>query len=884
MKFNFKKITSMLASAIMLGSTVGIAAAAGTYPAPFIKGGVADVAVVVGASAASSDYLAAVNLGQSLQTELAKQTATTSTVAGTISGEAAELFSGSSKIFINDSLSVVKNVVTKTELPILLKDGSFSGNVDANIVQTIAIGADPRITFAKQPTSSDDPVLGVAYSTTLGKYLYNASATFNKAVAINNTDSENQELILFGQKFTVGSATDATNLILLKSAEKLNFDSSGTTSQEVTIEGKKYTVELVSASASAATVKVTNEAGVSEQKEINEGYSKKVNKITIAVNTADSNNLKYTASVVAGSEKVTLTDGSSVTYGDDDTVVDGTRVSLAGGLGALTKITISVAASSSDKDSILPGESFIDPVFKTFKVDFSGFNVETVSTGREDIKVRNSGDDKLELTMTDYRGNEKVMQYIYNASAMALQWDTSGHNIIISERTPVNYSDYVVLGNEDEGRLIKLTTLTNQSSGYSQDKVVFTDVFSGDSYTATLTSDGGGSITVGGKVYDVVYNFSSDLASEARTVYISYPDSSDVGHAIVYPTIQTSKGAKVMFYKPLTLNITNWDSTGTGFTANDLTGVKIPNGADTYQTVAIGTSATAGNFTVDSTDVSTGLGKVVNITNTGLSFNFTYNAANQTTIYLTDPDGNGNIVDPALVIIEEKDDKSVYEAVIVTTEAGSSSDDGVGVDSVLRTWNDDALWNAISLVSDSKKTKEADRWGTIALIDSADSDQKTATISYPGDQVYAQVYIAENAAEISPSTIGGGTGVTELGSVTKYDNEVSSVQGKNLIVVGGSCINTVAAKLLGSETKLCGAAFTTKTGVSADQFLVQVFDSPYTTGKVAMLVAGYEAADTTKAITYVTKEPNVATDKGTAIKKATATYADVATAASATAV
>ena len=42
MKFDFKKITSVLASAVMLGSTIGIAAAA-NYPSPFIVGGSADV-------------------------------------------------------------------------------------------------------------------------------------------------------------------------------------------------------------------------------------------------------------------------------------------------------------------------------------------------------------------------------------------------------------------------------------------------------------------------------------------------------------------------------------------------------------------------------------------------------------------------------------------------------------------------------------------------------------------------------------------------------------------------------------------------------------------------------------------------------------------------
>jgi len=71
MKFNFRKIASVLASVVMLGSTVGIAAAA-NYPAPFVSGGAANVAVVYGSSAAFSDGLAAGDLQSNLQAELAK--------------------------------------------------------------------------------------------------------------------------------------------------------------------------------------------------------------------------------------------------------------------------------------------------------------------------------------------------------------------------------------------------------------------------------------------------------------------------------------------------------------------------------------------------------------------------------------------------------------------------------------------------------------------------------------------------------------------------------------------------------------------------------------------------------------------------------------------
>jgi len=46
MVFNFRKISAIATSAVMLLSTAGIAAAA-QYPAPFVTGSGADVAVIV---------------------------------------------------------------------------------------------------------------------------------------------------------------------------------------------------------------------------------------------------------------------------------------------------------------------------------------------------------------------------------------------------------------------------------------------------------------------------------------------------------------------------------------------------------------------------------------------------------------------------------------------------------------------------------------------------------------------------------------------------------------------------------------------------------------------------------------------------------------------
>jgi hypothetical protein len=150
-------------------------------------------------------------------------------------------------------------------------------------------------------------------------------------------------------------------------------------------------------------------------------------------------------------------------------------------------------------------------------------------------------------------------------------------------------------------------------------------------------------------------------------------------------------------------------------------------------------------------------------------------------------------------------------------------------------------------------------------------DQDTATITYHGDESYGTLLLTAPQA-----TVTSGTTPSSVGVMTVYDNEISSASGKNLIVVGGSCVNTVAAELLGlgAGASGCQAAFTAKTGIKSGEALIESFAR---SGKVALLVAGYDAADTTKAITYLSNN-NVNATVGSKLKVTSATTATAITA------
>lgn len=127
------------------------------------------------------------------------------------------------------------------------------------------------------------------------------------------------------------------------------------------------------------------------------------------------------------------------------------------------------------------------------------------------------------------------------------------------------------------------------------------------------------------------------------------------------------------------------------------------------------------------------------------------------------------------------------------------------------------------------------------------------TLDKTNDEHYFEIeYFGEEATADVRVIAGGDVSSNDgIGAVLVKDSEVSTVSSKNLIVVGGSCINSVAARLLGSTSPLCESAFTAKTEIGSGQFLIKSYDSPYATGKTALLVAGYEAADTSNAVTYL---------------------------------
>ncbi len=94
-------------------------------------------------------------------------------------------------------------------------------------------------------------------------------------------------------------------------------------------------------------------------------------------------------------------------------------------------------------------------------------------------------------------------------------------------------------------------------------------------------------------------------------------------------------------------------------------------------------------------------------------------------------------------------------------------------------------------------------------------------------------------------------------TVAVLDSEVTDPMEKNLIVVGGPCVNTVAATLMGNPSD-CTAGF------EEGKAIIKLFN--HDNGKVALLVAGYSAMDTRRAAMVLADYKDYASNlKGTEV-------------------
>ncbi len=877
MKFNFRKISAIAASVLMTGMTLGVAAAA-AYPAPFISGGAANVAIVygTGTGVSSLDLVQAGNIQSNLQSKMG----TSVTTPGSVEGNAKSLNSGSNLLYLLDDLAENVATITKSDLPTILADGKFVDNDGTTYEydQTITVGtsATNRFSFGNSDNEFDDPALMLELSTGTSTPMYTWTVNFDAATPLNATDSEGEEISLLGKSYTIGTATDGDTLVLLGGADSQTINYGETVTMEV--EGVSHEVTLVGLSDAATSVASITVDG--QSKTFTEGQTK-----TFVLDTGEVD--VYAKSVFRtgdgtghveveiGANKITLESASAVKVGSDNTEIEGTLVTFTGTannvVGSLTKIIFAVAAPDSDVNHVLIGESFTDPIFGTLKLEFNSvtdgpvFEAEKDS-GRTSLKLGSGGNRELEVTFTDSAGTTKTNPFTYQNQMR----DDSGNPFITVEGSNLTDDDYFILNSGDYQHLMQVTKLTMASITTADFEAK--DVFTGAECIITDKDFTlGQNCTVNSQTYVVINNTGGADAG----VRILSADAYAGTHRDLFPNIELVAGES--FPRLAFVNQTNAINDGSGDTISPTTGVvtagrtyNLPTGTVQFRRANISASAWT-EYGVTPTDGTTTWTNISGANSTGINWTSiqvgegwytfattnTYTAIagpatlainNVTVDYGFDTYAAASYpTSPMLMFVENKDksDADARNVVLFNTtdDATYSELADVLFSGTSGSQYDTEGWDNTDL------TGYLTNYGTYVLRDYTNTDIHIASLTYGKSQMYANVYFAELSATITP---GAGGGAGQLGDVLVTDDEVSNVATKNLIIVGGSCINSAAAALVGGVK--CGAAWTTATGVGTGQFLIKSYadaDNGALTNKLALLVAGYDAADTANAATYL---------------------------------
>ncbi len=850
------KVLAGSLAAITAGATLalGIFAAPATTLGDFVKvsgNALNSPAIVVGETinpGYNMDVIGAADIAAAVA-GYATTTVSSGVVGMGVSG-GVEIGTTNTKLYLDDPMtkSGVKTTLTSSDLPTLLASGSMTdtGGTTYNYDQYITLGGGTTLTFGNSGGDLTDPDLILNLSTTAAAPAFNYTITFNKLLNITSSNVHSQKLNLLGTDYTIGStSTDLTiaaaKLVLYGSS--LVQTISGGEEKTITVDDVPYKVKVLGAT--SATTAVVSVEGTTQT--VTKGTSYLISGLAVYVEdvfdlsstdlTQDSVKLSF------GTNKLTLEQGATLKKGTSDDTVDGTLVKFTGTDNTgISKLEIGIAAKSSSVDYAKQGaeNAFVDPVFGRIKMALGGLSGGTT----EKITIDNSGTTGASLKFTDYRNKERSLTYAYTGSTTfaADPNATSTAMFIVVENQTVKKNDYMLLSPSHESEFSHIMQYSTASSlGSSGAYIEFRDLMSDATSRFYLTDAGYGTGTlyIDGQAY-YAQNVSNSLQTFAFTWGANAALNNRGDKITVFPLIKTNKGGWITLVPGNRSVLTNSEI----FINQGNATLELPGGAGSATTVRI--EHAAGSASGDAVLCGTTWNATASANSSGvmcddgrLTWNITVKSgtANNKT-WVTLDAGSTASLRPAYPTVLFKEEKAknlansdVQDFVITTVKDGTGSGVDLTIDAPTLTA---ATQESASLQSDNSVTSYIDRRGTTVKYDS--DSQGLVEITYPDEQSVATVAIGDNP------TFGTGTGGTVQAAVkitspvAKIASEVSATApGADLILVGGPCVNSLVAKLLGADS--C-STWNYTTGI-----IKQVTDG-FTDGSRALIVAGTQAADT----------------------------------------
>jgi hypothetical protein len=411
----------------MLGSTMGIAAAANTYPAPFVSGGSSDVAIVYGSGQGADDNLAAVSIGSSLSAKIATQSAVTGGVTVTGTGDKLKLEKPSVKLEIGNTTQTVWGTsITKNDLPTLLADQTFRNkqNDESKYAQRIDLGALTFSFFADSDYSNKLPVLGfkVNANTFIANYTIDFVTKPQSVDAADLTDFENRNIVILGKTYYIldfkNGTTATTKMTLLDSANDANIAEGETKTVAVGTNNYDVAIKFIDTDQVILTVNGQDTEKLSATGstygttyKLNDGTYVGIKSVNVQNYAGGVKNVDFSL----GKGKLELTDSSTVKLNDVtiDDITSYITLSNSGSKRTIDKIVL--RWQNSEKKFLVPGSDLVMPGFEAVKFVMA----DTTIPDKEITTIEYSGDDVITLKAPLAGGNAEIP---------ILQFDTTTGN------------------------------------------------------------------------------------------------------------------------------------------------------------------------------------------------------------------------------------------------------------------------------------------------------------------------------------------------------------------------------------------------------------------------------------------------------------------------
>ena len=878
-----KRLFAVGTGVAMLGATAmgAMAADLNEYPNMFVDNGRFNGFLVVGENAQAVDNLAMTDIAANMK--VAKAGSSTGTTTTTLSGDTWLVGTSSKKLEMANSNASSSSVGAETFRDITtfideedlgaLSDGTWSTNEnDYGFQQFIFFDddADQSVNRIVKYAESDDDVTGnylfFKSSRQIGRYKLeftsNAQSDVTDSSGTASTtgtyldDFEDTDLSLMGKDFAVvlarrtssgGDANQNGIKLTLMAGSSRDTLLEGET-KSYTVGGKTYEVELSFVDSDEAKFVVNGEA--TNKLKVGETYTLS-DKSEIGISEVLYQSYAggvHSSTFFVGAQKLVLQDDDvsaagtgeqKLKIGSED--IDGTLVTITGSDNNVTFTvnTIEVNMTADDDYFVGAGEKLSEVIAaageekevlmgNAFDVEYTGLAGETT----RDLKLSSSSATRYKLHLFDGDGNAVDIPIAYAVSATnitvgednGLSPRSSGNQkrTILDETQYIYKNDYfVVTGGTNTDGSAKSYLLQYRGSDKSTDtspKINFKNLGSGESLEYSATNVAGGAtvatIKLGGYSF-VVETPGSDQTTKDYPIRVQL-DTSAIAN--------TTNGTYIDFV----------DAYGSNWAFN------WSNGSN--RVFAGPRNWTSQNHTKG-------------VPNSGSTF---YNDVKSVQLLQSTPNGDDydNVVPANLGINISATSGPELRAALFSSIAPNITIKGNQNGPVILTTPDGETEVSYGYTS----------MGAKITFNEPSGSPDELVFEYPDVQRLPRVYFTSGSTTRATAT-GGNLVAVEVVDATKLDSEISSVSAQNLIVVGGPCVNTVAAELMGNPAGDCTAGFV------PGKARVKLFE--HANGNMAMLVAGYNGADTRLAGKVVANRPGELSGMEVQIEGTTASSATI---------